>query len=272
MNLKLKTMLAAGLLACTLTAGSASAATFTVADRVISPSEIYTFSLNNRTYVPLRAISQLLDPSVELSWENATLTASVTSDTLHLTARMGDSWIQANGRYFYAADGVRIVNDSVMVPLHALALAMGADASWNSTTHDITATRGSGHPGTAPYSEDDVYWLSRIISAESQGEPLEGKLAVGNVVLNRVKSSQFPNTIYGVIFDRKWGVQFTPVANGTVYHTPTPESIIAAKMCLEGTNIVGNSLYFLDPSKSRNFWVMENRPFVTTIGCHWFYS
>lgn len=270
--MKLKPMLAAGLLACTFTISTVSAATLTVAGEVLSPSAVHTFSLNDRTYVPLRAIAQLLDPSAEIGWDNATLTASVTSETLNLTATMGQNWIQANGRYFYAADGVRIVNHSVMVPIRTLAAAMGGSVYWDPQTSDITVTRGSGHPGTAPYTEDEVYWLSRIISAESQGEPLLGKLAVGNVVLNRVASSEFPNTIYGVIFDRKWGIQFTPVANGAIYWEPTAESVIAAKLCLEGTKVAGNSLYFLDPSKSSNFWVMNNRSYVTTIGCHWFYA
>ena len=70
--------------------------------------------------------------------------------------------------------------------------------------------------GSAFYDADVVYWLSRIISAESRGEPLIGQIAVGNVVLNRVRSSAFPNTVWGVIFDRKWGVQFSPVSNGTI--------------------------------------------------------
>lgn len=59
----------------------------------------------------------------------------------------------------------------------------------------------------APYNAVDYYWLSRIISAESQGEPLEGQIAVGNVVLNRVESDQFPDTIAGVVFDQKYAVQ-----------------------------------------------------------------
>ena len=113
--------------------------------------------------------------------------------------------------------------------------------------------------------------MSRIISAESRGEPLAGKLAVGTVVLNRVASSQFPDTIYGVIFDDKWGVQFTPTANGTIYQEPTAESVLAAKLCLDGAREAGDSLYFLAPKIATNHWVMENRELVAIIGNHWFY-
>lgn len=132
--------------------------------------------------------------------------------------------------------------------------------------------RGRQRNDAADYNrEDKLYWLSRIISAESRGEPLEGQIAVGNVVLNRVDSPDFPDTIYGVIFDDRWGGQFTPVRNGTIYQEPTEQSIQAAKLCLEGVNVAKDSLYFLAPALTNNHWIMENRTHVMTIGAHWFY-
>lgn len=266
--MKLRTLLLAGLLACALTISSA-AATITVAGTAL-PSTVHTFVVNGSTYVPLRAVAQLLDPTASVTWKNGT--AYVTSSKLSLSAKPGDCWIEANGRYFYLPDGVKLVNGSVMVHVRALASAMGGSVSWNSSTGAITVHRGSGAPAAASYSENDLYWLARIISAESQGEPMKGKIAVGTVVLNRVASSQFPNSVYDVIFDTQWGVQFTPVSNGTVYNTPTAESVIAAKLCLEGAREAGSALYFLDPSQSSNLWVMNNRTYVTTIGCHRFYA
>lgn len=94
---------------------------------------------------------------------------------------------------------------------------------------------------------------------------------MGNVILNRVDHREFPNTIYGVIFDDRWGGQFEPVRNGTVYHDPTQESVTAAKLVLEGADVVGDSLYFLAPSLTNNHWIMSNRDYVATIGAHWFY-
>ena len=94
---------------------------------------------------------------------------------------------------------------------------------------------------------------------------------MGTVVLNRVASREFPDTIYDVIFDRKWGIQFEPVANGTVYHEPTLESVLAAKLVLDGARAAGDSLYFIAPELTTNHWTMENQDFVVTIGCHWFY-
>jgi N-acetylmuramoyl-L-alanine amidase len=90
--------------------------------------------------------------------------------------------------------------------------------------------------------------------------------------MNRLAAAQYPNTIYGVIFDRKWGIQFTPVANGAIYKTPSAESIIAAKMILDGCRISDNALYFLDPRQASSFWIVENRQALFSIGCHDFYS
>ena len=121
------------------------------------------------------------------------------------------------------------------------------------------------------YNQDEVYWLSRIVHAEAEGESYQGKVAVANTILNRVESSEYPNTIYGVIFDTKYGVQYTPVANGKIYNTPGAESIKAAKAALEGYNNVGNSLFFYNPKKSQSSWIKNNRTYYTTIGNHNFH-
>ena len=121
------------------------------------------------------------------------------------------------------------------------------------------------------YSETDLYWLSRIIHAEAKGESYAGKVAVGNTILNRVKSSDFPNTVKSVIFDTKYGTQYTPVANGTIYNTPDQTSINAAKDALNGVNYVGNSMYFYNPKTAPNSWASRNRPYYTTIGNHKFH-
>lgn len=121
------------------------------------------------------------------------------------------------------------------------------------------------------YNDTDLYWLSRIVHAEAQGESYAGKVAVANTILNRVKSSDFPNTVKGVIFDTKYGTQYTPVANGAIYNTPAQSSINAAKDALNGVNYVGNSMYFYNPKTAPNSWASNNRPYYTTIGNHKFH-
>ena len=124
----------------------------------------------------------------------------------------------------------------------------------------------------ADYDGETLYWLSRIISAESRGEVLLGQMAVGNVVLNRVAHQNYPDTVKGVVFDRNYGVQFEPVANGTVYDEPTATSVLAAKLCLEGARVVADSLYFYAPALSAGTWIVANGKYYTTIGCHKFYQ
>jgi N-acetylmuramoyl-L-alanine amidase len=123
------------------------------------------------------------------------------------------------------------------------------------------------------YTDQDLYWLSRIIEAEAKGESYTGKVAVGNVVLNRVKSSLFPNTVKGVIFEYYKGIpMFSPVENGTIYNTPDLESINAAKAALNGERPVGSATYFFNPSLSKGTWIVNNKTYVSKIGDHAFYA
>jgi N-acetylmuramoyl-L-alanine amidase len=226
---------------------------------------------NNTTYVPLRAAAQLLRPDAAITWENNQ--GVVRTPDLTLTARPGSLYVNANGRMLYARYGVKSENGSLMIPIRVLAKALGATAGWDGSQGLVTLQSGSGAiaSGDSFYNSDSVYWLARIINAESLGEPLTGKIAVGNVILNRVVDAGFPDTIYGVIFDSRWGGQFQPVKNGTIYNTPSADSILAAKLCLDGANVAGNSLFFLNPAISSNFWAVQNKTLVATIGNHQFY-
>ena len=114
--------------------------------------------------------------------------------------------------------------------------------------------------------EDDLYWLSRIISAEAKGESIEGQIAVGNVVLNRMKSDEFPDTLKGVIFQKN---QFSPVSNGMIYDEPTSESVESAKKVLVGEKVVGDDvLFFYNPNVVGSSSWIWSREVVDTIGNH----
>ena len=227
---------------------------------------------NGTTYVSLRAVSLLLCPEAAVSWENNT--AYVRSSNLTISARPWAYYIDANGRKLFLKDGVRLVNGTTMVAVRVLAKATGASVTWNASTQMVSLTSGNGTiaSGSDYYNSDSLYWLSRIINAESGGEALFGKIAVGNVVLNRVANPDFPDTVYDVIFDRTGGVQFTPVANGTIYNNPSEESILAAKLCLDGASVAGNSLFFLNPTTATSTWITRTRTYVATFGNHKFYA
>lgn len=221
-------------------------------------------------YVGISDFVYVLDNSAEIAEKQSSVT--VNTEGVSLSVSKGASYIVANGRYLWCHGGVKNENGTLMIPLELLCTVFGASRSSDEERISVTSGGTPIESGDTFYNKDTVYWLSRIISAESRGEPFRGKLAVGNVVLNRVRSSSFPSTVYGVIFDRKNGVQFTPVEIGTVYNTPDADSVIAAKLCLEGVTVSNKILYFLNPDTAGNFWVTENRKYVTTIGNHKFYS
>ncbi len=222
--------------------------------------------IDGTTYVPLRQFFSLLGGSW-VTWDDADRSATVkgnASATFYLNSQ--SAWY--NGSKQTLTGRSYAVNGTMYVPLRGLAGVLDCDISYSGALQRVTLSTQSSQAPDA----DSVYWLSRIIEAESGAEPYRGKLAVGNVILNRVASSDFPNSIYGVIFDRKNGVQFTPVANGTIYNTPSKDSIQAAKECLAGTSVVGNCLYFFNPkTATKADWIIQNCRYYTSIGDHDFY-
>ncbi|WP_366924750.1 spore cortex-lytic enzyme [Metallumcola ferriviriculae] len=113
---------------------------------------------------------------------------------------------------------------------------------------------------------DDIYLLSQLISAEARAEPLEGQVAVGAVILNRIQSAAFPNTLAGVVFQP---LAFEPVSNGTIYRSPVQESVRAAQLALNGWDPTYGALYFWNPNTATSRWIWSRTP-VTTIGKHVF--
>lgn len=225
------------------------------------------------TYVPLRRLAESARGDAKITYNDRTKTATVKYDNTTITVTTGLRYISVNGRYFYAKGAVKNINGSLYIPVRPLAKALGFDVKWNAQTRSVNLVRESWTVADAEsfYNADELYWLSRIIEAEAGGEILEGKIAVGNVVLNRVADKRYPNSIYGVIFDFKNGIQFTPAYTGTIYNTPSQESIIAAKMCLEGYEIVPGVLFFFNPKIATSNWISKNRPFAMRIGQHDFY-
>lgn len=110
--------------------------------------------------------------------------------------------------------------------------------------------------------------LSRIVHAEAKGEPYIGQIAVAAVILNRVDSPDFPNTLSGVIYQPG---AFEPVSNGTINQSVPSDSSArkAAKEALNGYDPTGGCLYFFNPSTATSKWIWS-KPIVKTIGKHTF--
>lgn len=221
------------------------------------------------SYVSYWPVVRALYPDAYAVWQDGQVI--VTATGLFMTIQPDRPYIISNGRYLYMPQGIKVLDGIIQVPSRVLAAALGANVSWDTLGRDVVFTAGTGPivSGEEFYPDDVVYWLSHIIFAESGNQSLEGKIAVGNVVLNRVNSPKFPNTVYEVIFQRG---QFTPVSNGSIYKNPTLECVIAAKLCLDGANTVGDALYFLNPRTATNSWAARTRPYVATIGAHAFYA
>ena len=185
---------------------------------------------------------------------------------------VGSTSFKANGRYISAKSGTIALDGKLLVPLDALQQVFGAETVYDTENNAVTintATKALIESGESYYGRQDIYWLSRIIYAEANGQPFDGMIGVGNVVLNRVASSRFPDTVEGVVFEPG---QFTPVDNGSIYNNPSAEAIRAAEMCIDGVNTVGNSLFFLNPSIADASWFNRALSYVTTIGGHAFYA
>lgn len=112
----------------------------------------------------------------------------------------------------------------------------------------------------------DIALLARLIHAEAGAEPYVGKVAVGGVVLNRLQSSKFPQTIAGVVYQPR---AFESVSNGIINRSPSKESLKAARDALNGWDPSGGALYFFNPAKTRNRWIWARR-IINRLGKHVF--
>lgn len=132
-----------------------------------------------------------------------------------------------------------------------------------------TTDRGAVNRATVNVATSDLDLLARLISSEAQGESYQAQVAVGAVVLNRVKHHDFPNTIAGVIYDKSHGYyQFTPVLNGYINRPATESSKKAAQDAVNGWDPTNGAVYFFESDVS-NSW-LQSKPFAARIGAFTF--
>lgn len=236
-------------------------------------TDVRPFLTSGTTFVPIRFVSEALGAYVK--WDGETHTAIVTDGGSEIIMQTGSEYAYVNGRKLKIETGIRLESDRTFAPVRFISESLGAKVDWDGDHLTVIITKnGAPVPEQAydrGYTDSDIYWLGRIINAEAEGEPMEGKIGVGNVVQNRVKSDLYPNTVYDVIFDTKNGVQFEPVLNGRLDITPSFDSLVAAKYCLQGESTVGESLFFLNPEIAASFWIINNRQYLVALGNHSFY-
>ena len=173
------------------------------------------------------------------------------------------------GYYDGAVDGVFGESTYQAVVLFQKKNGLKADGAVGQSTANamgISLSAGGYKSVTvsAGYSENEIYLLARIIHGEARGEPYVGKVAVGAVVLNRVRHPSFPNTISGVIYQAG---AFDAVADGQVNLTPDSESLRAARDAMNGWDPTGGCIYYYNPATSTSKWIWT-REVQLSIGRH----
>lgn len=127
----------------------------------------------------------------------------------------------------------------------------------------ITADSGNGE-----FTQSEIALLARIISAESRGEPYEGQVAVGAVILNRIAHPSFPNTLAGVIYQPG---AFSCLDDGQVNEPVSESAERAARDAMNGWDPTGGAIYYFNPNTATSKWIWS-RPVITVIGSHRFCS
>lgn len=223
----------------------------------------YAIRENGTTYVAAYFVLQAMYPDAAINWEGGQ--TKITAPGLTVTAKSGANYIVANGRYLYVSGKVQVhpETEDIMVPVRVLAKAMGAEVKYDENGVYLTAGDGPILSGDRFYNAEDLDLIARVIRHEAGNQPLKGQIAVGNVILHRVASRQFPNTVSGVLYQKN---QFTGATNCKA----SEGSLIAAKLCLEGVDVVPGACWFNGVGKA--FWASRNKSLIATIGNHAFYG
>lgn len=241
-------------------------ATFVILDEAVPETAApVEESVDNRTSVPLYADSEergvcrvidgvlYIDPAVfcravgmEVSAGESGGVYYLSGEGLALSAEIGALYAICNDRYLYVDGGVFTDNGAVVLPVELMAKCLGVSAAWDRIAWTVTVKADAIEPlesGDTYYVDTDVYWLSRVINAEAGNQSLLGQIGVGSVVMNRIADEAFTgqDTVYDVIFAKN---QFDVVVNGMIYMEPTETSVIAAKLALEGADVVNGATYF----------------------------
>lgn len=244
-------------------AGEENAPAVTAAVTVdgVEMTNFHAALIDDTTYTSLYGATLALRPDAVITWEDDQMVCRAGDFTM--SARVGSRYLAINDRYLFIPDGVKADEaGDTLVPTRTIAQALGAQIAWSGAV-DFTSGGAPLESGADYYDADAVDLIARVITHESGNQPLEGKIAVGNVILNRVNSPSYPNTVYDVVYQPG---QF-PGATG---YEPNAESVLAAKLCLDGAVTAPGALFFNGAGK--DCWAARNKALVATIGGHAFYG
>ena len=203
----------------------------------------------------------------------ACLCVSVTASALSQIGSTGSevrniqSRLKSWGYYSYSVDGIYGTRTAEAVKSFQRKHGLTPDGICGpATLAKIGLPTGSSSSSSSSSYSSDVELLARIINGEARGEPYTGQVAVGAVVLNRVKSPSFPNTIAGVIYQDG---AFTAIVDGQINAGMQQSCYNAAKDALNGWDPTGGAVYYYNPATATSSWIWS-RPVLTQIGNHVF--
>jgi N-acetylmuramoyl-L-alanine amidase len=206
------------------------------------------FLEDGRVFVPVRFVAESL--GMDINFDSVSKKVEIICNEDIIEVWSADNKIVVNGNTDGSEAVIQIMNGRTFVPLRTIAENLGVEVKWDPVTLSVQLFKenisvADEYVHGRSYTDEDLLWLSRIVTIETGWQCFDAKLGVANVVLNRVSSSIFPSKIYDVIFDTNYTVQF-PTAYYERFPTlePNAQSIMAAKMALEGINNVENCLYF----------------------------
>ncbi len=226
---------------------------------------------NGVTSVPVRDFFEAMGCTV--SWDVAQNKILISrEDGLQMELQPGSRLARANGRCWYMASACAYTDGVTMIPLRDAAKVFCGEITWEKDTKTAYIV-GSGllESGETYYNQEDLLWIARIVRHESCNQPLDGKVAVANVIINRMKSSGFPNTAEEVIYDTRNGVQFVKRSSKSILKAPCETCWLAAKLALEGYETVPDCLYFASNRVAPRCWAGRNRQVYTVIAGHTFF-
>ena len=170
------------------------------------------------------------------------------------------------GYYTYKVDGIWGTRTKTAVRKFQKAKGLVADGIVGAKTEKALGVTLSGSSSSTGTNSSELNLLARCVYSESRGEPYTGQVAVAAVVLNRVRSSKFPNTIAGVIYQKG---AFTAVSDGQINLTPNETAYKAARDALNGWDPTNGCLYYYNPATATSKWIWSLKVEIT-IGRHSF--
>ncbi len=228
--------------------------------------------LHSKTF---RTISVILCLSVLVCTVGIIKTNEARTDSTEVLSKLGSrgdevrriqTKLRSLGFFNGSIDGIYGVKTQSAVRQFQKSVGITADGIAGRKTLLYLGLGDSTTASSGGYSSSDVYLLAKVIAAEARGESYIGQVAVGAVVLNRVDSSSFPDTVAGVVYQKG---AFSAVTDSNWTVSPDATSRKAAQDAINGWDPSGGSLYYYNPAKTSNRWI-RTRPVVTTIGAHVF--